>query len=145
MRSLILIACLLPLAACHRKPSATGGQSAAATAARPATAEQDAQVLGREIYDLIDRAMSYRSSHRGRAPKSLRELGLDQLTPRTARSLTQHAGLPEARVAFRDTTGHRLAACRGTQIILEDATVRGSYTLTCDYVEGGTAAFTVLR
>ncbi len=145
VRSLILFAGLLPLAGCQRKPPAEEARAPAAAQAHPATAAQDAQVLGREIYDLVDRAMSYRSSHRGQAPRSLRELGLDQLTPTTARTLTPRDGTPEVTVAFRDTTGHQLASCRGTPVILEDATVRGSYTLACEYAGGGTTTFTVPR
>ena len=144
MRTLTLIACLLLLPACHRTPkAAVAGSSRAAT--KPATPEQEAQVLGHEIYDLVDRAMSYRSSHRGRFPRSLRELGMDELTRTTSRSLTLHGRSPEVTIAFRDTTGRRLASCLGTPAILEDATIRGSYTLTCTYVGGGATSFTVPR
>lgn len=145
MRPLTFLACLLLLAACQRKPATPEAHSAPRAPARPATAEEDAQALGPEIYDLIDQVMSYRSSHRGRAPRSLRELGVDALTPTTSRALTVHNGTPEVSVTFRNRSGHALSACRGTPIILEDATLRGSYTLSCDYAGGGSAPFTVSR
>lgn len=144
MRTLTLLACLLALSACHRSSRTPAGKSGVSSA-KPATPEQEAQVLGREIFDLVDRAMSYRSSHRGRFPSSLRELGMDQLTRTTSRSLTLRGHTPEVTVSFRDTTGRRVAACTGTPAMLEDAAVKGNYTLSCVYVGGGATAFTVPR
>ena len=50
-------------------------------------APADAQQLGSEMFELIDRIADYRSSHEGRPPKSLRQLGVDSLTPNTIRRL----------------------------------------------------------
>ncbi|MGH7656958.1 MAG: hypothetical protein ACREL6_01900, partial [Gemmatimonadales bacterium] len=102
-------------------------------------------VLGQEIYDLIDRAMSYRTSHRGRSPGSLRELGIDELTPITSRSLEVVDGRPEVSVRFRETKGRTLLGCTGGSSILEEATIEGRFTLTCEDASGGRTKFQVSR
>ena len=43
--------------------------------------------LGNELFELVDRAVEYRAAHSGRPGATLRDLGLDSLTPTTARAL----------------------------------------------------------
>ena len=111
-----------------------------------ATAEEDVATLGREIFDLIDRAMSYRSAHRGRLPKNLRELGIDELTPSTSRTLTVDSTVPTVTVGFRSGAGHTLSNCRATSAALEEAALSsGSFSLTCNLVAGGTTTLKAQR
>jgi hypothetical protein len=111
-----------------------------------ASMEEDAAALGREIYDLVDRAMAYRSSHRYRLPRNLRELGIDDLTPATSRSLTVSGTTPTVTVSFRSSAGHTLSSCRGTSAVLEEAALGGgSFSVICTLVAGGTATLTAQR
>jgi hypothetical protein len=103
-------------------------------------------VLGREIYDLVDRAMSYRSSHRGRLPRNLRELGVDELTPTTSRELSVADNIPAVSVGFRSGSNHTVARCRGTSAALEEATLSGGrFSLICNLLAGGTTTLTAQR
>lgn len=112
----------------------------------PASADADAAALGREIFDLVDRAMSYRSAHRGRLPRDLRELGIDALTPTTSRSLTVAGNVPTVTVGFRATTGHVVRDCRGTSALLEESTLAGGqFSLICNLVAGGTTTLKAQR
>jgi hypothetical protein len=111
-----------------------------------ATAEEDGARLGREIYDLVDRAMSYRSAHRGQLPRNLRELGIDDLTPATSRALTVDQNVPTVTVTFRSPGRHTVAGCRGTNAILEEASLGGgTFSLTCNLVAGGTTTLRASR
>lgn len=111
-----------------------------------ATAEEDAATLGREIYDLVDRAMAYRSAHRQQLPRSLRELGIDELTPATSRSLTVDNNVPTVTVTFRNTGGHTLSGCRGTNAVLEESALGGgSFSVVCTMVSGGTTTLRAQR
>lgn len=114
--------------------------------ATAASAEEDVAVLGREIFDLVDRAMSYRSSHRGRLPRTLRELGIDELTPTTSRTLTVSGTVPTVTVGFRSTAAHTLSNCRGTSAALEEAALSGgAFSLICNLVAGGTTTLKAQR
>ena len=44
-------------------------------------------MLGREVFELVDRAIDYRGSHRGRPAATFRQMGVDSLTPTTVRRL----------------------------------------------------------
>jgi hypothetical protein len=127
------------------QPATPAARAQARTEASKGDPVAEATVLGREIRDLMDRAMAYRSSHRGRSPASLRELGIDEMTPGTRRSLTVVAGMPRVTVAFRKTDGRMVASCSGDDRVLEDATLSGTYALDCTYVSGGNTIFTVPR
>ena len=63
--------------------------------------QADAETLGREVLELVDRAVDYRGSHRGRPAGSLRQLGIDSLTPSTARHLVNVNREPVVTVSFR--------------------------------------------
>ena len=107
---------------------------------RPAAAEdpdlppdqRDAETLGREIFELVDRAVDYRGSHRGRPARNLRQMGVDSLTSATARQLISVEREPIVTVQFRTAQGHEITACRGDSQILEEAAINGGrFTLMC--------------
>lgn len=94
--------------------------------------QADAETLGREVLELVDRAVDYRGSHRGRPASSLRQLGIDSLTPTTARHLVNVAREPLVTVSFRKVDGREITSCRGDSHILEEASINaGRFTLMC--------------
>ena len=93
--------------------------------------QRDAAALGREIFELVDRAIDYRGSHRGRPARSLRQMGVDSLTPTTARHLVSVNREPVVTVQFRRVEGRQITSCRGDSQILEEAAVSGRFTLMC--------------
>jgi hypothetical protein len=115
-------------------------------AARPAAGEsnptlrrdqQDAEILGREVFDLVDRAVDYRGSHRGRPASTFRQMGIDTLSATTVRRLVNLAREPVVTVAFRRTDSREIASCRGDSQILEEATLNaGGFTLMCTTSSG---------
>ncbi len=110
----------------------TGGSKAQQSLVSQLSPEQrDAQALGREIFELVDRAVDYRGSHRGRPPASLRQMGVDSLTPSTVRRITSFQREPVVTVTFRQASGRELISCRGTSQIIEEASVEGRYVLMC--------------
>jgi hypothetical protein len=109
----------------------------ARTADTPAAALDDQRVLGRELFELIDRAADFRSSHRGRYPASVAEMGVDSLTPTTVRRLSGGAGPLTVTVEFRRPAGHMLASCSGGADALEGASLNtGSFAATCITPDG---------
>jgi hypothetical protein len=93
---------------------------------------RDAEALGREVFELVDRAVDYRGSHRGRPAKSLRQMGVDSLTPATARRLISVSREPVVTVEFRKREGRAVTSCRGDSQILEEAAINGGrFTLMC--------------
>ncbi len=94
--------------------------------------QRDAEGLGREVFELVDRAVDYRGSHRGRPARSLRQLGVDSLTPATARVLISLNREPVVTVAYRRPEGREVTSCRGDSQILEEAAINGGrFTLMC--------------
>lgn len=109
----------------------------ARTADTPAAALDDQRVLGRELFELIDRAADFHSSHRGRYPASVAQMGVDSLTPTTVRRLSGGAGPLMVTVEFRRPTGHTLASCSGGADALEGASLNtGTFAATCITPEG---------
>jgi hypothetical protein len=98
--------------------------------------ERDAQALGREIFDLVDRAVDYRGSHRGRPPATLKQMGVESLTTTTVRRIVNVAREPVVTVRFRQAGGREIVSCWGESKILEDASVNGRYTLMCTASSG---------
>jgi hypothetical protein len=95
-------------------------------------AQLDAEMLGREVLGLVDRAVDYRGSHRGRPASSLRQMGVDSLTPTTARHLLNVNREPVVTVQFRKVDGRQITSCRGDSHILEEASINaGRFTLMC--------------
>jgi hypothetical protein len=94
--------------------------------------QREAELLGREIFELVDRAVDYRGSHRGRPATSLRQMGVDSLTPSTARYLVSLEREPLITVSFRKLIGREIASCRGDSHILEEASLNGGrFTVMC--------------
>jgi hypothetical protein len=94
--------------------------------------QREAEILGREIFELVDRAIDYRGSHRGRPATSLRQMGVDSLTPSTARYLVSLEREPLITVSYRKMSGREIASCRGDSHILEEAALNGGrFTVMC--------------
>jgi hypothetical protein len=107
-------------------------------------AQREAEQLGREVADIVDRVMAYRSSHRGSLPVSYRQAGIDSLTPEFVRRLSRQGDVPVVTIAFRRTAGRQVASCDGTNLVLEDKLLRaGAFDVSCRLTGGGTRIFTV--
>ncbi len=117
---------------------ACGDKQGSQTAAQqPRSDLPDSEMLGREVLELVDRAVDYKGSHRGRPASSLRQMGVDSLTPTTARHLINVSREPVVTVQFRKVDGREIISCRGDSQILEEATVNGGrFTLMCTYSSG---------
>ncbi len=110
----------------------------------PKQAQRDAEYLGREVFDLVDQAMSYKGSHQGRLPVSFRQMGLDTLTPLTVRRLAATGGVPTVTVLFRKTAGRGVKSCRGSSQVVEDAMLGGNrFAITCVRASGIADVFNV--
>jgi hypothetical protein len=117
--------------------SGTGNSSSRPPVASQLTPEQrDVQALGREIFELVDRAVDYRGSHRGRPAASLRQMGVESLTTTTVRRMVNVQREPVITVTFRQAAGREVVSCRGTSQILEEASLNGRYTLMCTASSG---------
>ena len=134
---------MVALAACSGGDDAPAAQSdVPRTAADSAAA--DARILGTEITRLLDLAADFRGSHRGRAPRSLRELATDSLTPTLARSVRASGGRAWITVAFRDPSMRRYRSCTGDLSVLESSGIGGGdYQLTCTTPDGRTESVRV--
>ena len=126
----VLLAFAWTLAAC-------GGRDARPQPREAAPASRtgplgDADLLGREVFELVDRAVDYRGSHRGRPASSLRQMGVDSLTPSTARVMVSLEREPVVTVSFRKVDTRAIVSCRGDSHILEEAALNGGrFTLMC--------------
>ena len=105
--------------------------------------QEDANRLGPEILDLVDQAAGYQSSHSGRRPRSLRQMGVDSLTPTTARWVETRKGTLRIVVEFRRLSGHAVARCSGDADVLEQLTLEGAFRLECALVDGTGIELTV--
>ena len=93
---------------------------------------RDAHALGTEVFDLIDRAVAYRSSHRGRPAASLKQMGVESLTPATVRRMVNLQREPIITVAYRRLEQREIVSCRGDSGILAEASMNGGrFTLMC--------------
>ena len=93
--------------------------------------QRDAETLGREIFDLVDRAVDYRGSHMGRPAANLPLMGVESLTSTTVRRVVNVQREPVITVAFRQTGGREILSCRGDPQILEDHSLNGRFTIMC--------------
>ena len=126
---------LVFVAACGAKDAARSAP--ADTRPRLPRDRQDAETLGREVFELVDRAVDYRGSHQGRPAGSFRQMGIDSLTPATVRRLVTLAREPVITVVFRRAEGREVTSCRGDSQILEEATLNGGrFTLMCTTSSG---------
>jgi hypothetical protein len=99
--------------------------------------QRDAETLGREVFELVDRAIDYRGSHQGRPAASFRQMGIDSLTPATVRRLVNVAREPVVTVAFRRADSREIVSCRGDGQILEEAALNGGrFTVMCTAASG---------
>jgi hypothetical protein len=112
--------------------SETGSSNSRPPLSSRLTPEQrDVQLLGREVFDLIDRAMDYRGSHRGLPAATLKQMGVESLTTTTVRRVVNLQREPVVTVSFRQPAGREVISCRGDSQILEDASLNGRFTLMC--------------
>jgi hypothetical protein len=124
---------LLMVAGC----SDNGGLKSRITERSPLSPDQrDAEVLGREIFDLVDRAVDYRGSHMGRPAANLPQMGVESLTTATVRRVVNVQREPVITVAFRQTGGRDIISCRGDSQILEDKSLNGRFTIMCTASSG---------
>jgi hypothetical protein len=126
---------------------AGSGDALPAGAGVPTPADQaSVDTLGRELFELLDRLADYQAA-RDRPPRSLREMGLDSLTPRTVRRLARDragSGVVSVVVAWRRPDGRAVLACRGDRQVLEDAAMQeGRFGVVCTRADGSDEAFVV--
>lgn len=125
---------------CRAAPAtpADGGQAALAPG------QSEAEVLGREIFELVDRAADYKGSHRGRNPTSLRQIGTDSLTAQTARWISAADGSTTVTVLFRQAAGRTVTGCWAGENVLEEAALHGGrFAVTCSGPSGRAMTFDV--
>lgn len=145
MRTLPLITLFL-LSACFgpKGTAATGTQARRPDASATNDPAQEAQTLGRELFGIMDRVMSYKSSHFNNLPRDLPSMGIDSLTRTTIRRLTVQAGTPSLVVVFRRVEGHAVRQCVGTNKVIEDSMLNGgSFEVDCTLSSGEARTFTV--
>jgi hypothetical protein len=115
----------------------TAGQRSRTTSRSALSPDQsDAELLGREIFDLVDRAVDYRGSHRGRPAANLTQMGVESLTSVTVRRVVNVQREPVITVAFRQKGGREILSCRGDSQILEDRSLNGRFTIMCTASSG---------
>jgi hypothetical protein len=107
--------------------------------------ERDAHILGREIFELVDRAVDYRGSHRGRPAADFRQMGIESLTTATVRRVVNVQREPVVTVTFRQSAGREIVSCRGDSQVLEQAAVRGLFTIMCTANSGAQRPMEVER
>ncbi len=109
-------------------------------------AQQEATLLGREVFDLLDRLAAYAASNQRTYPATLREAGIDSLTPKVARRIDTRAPPPKGFAMFRNPLGHLLTSCRGTTDLLEESALNdGRFTVTCTDSSGRSSPYKVQR
>ena len=129
----IPFAMALVIAGCNR----TGSSSSRTPRTSQLSPDQrDAEALGREIFELVDRAVDYRGSHMGRPAATLRQMGVESLTPTTIRRVINVQRDPVITVLFRQPRGREFVSCRGDKQILLDASLNGRYMLMCTASSG---------
>ena len=110
-----------------------------------AGAPADVQQLGTEMFELIDRVADYRSSHEGKPPKSLRQLGVDSLTANTIRRLAIQGRTFTVTVVYRRPEGRTVQSCSAGEDALEQAALNeGRFAVSCD-TPSGPQGFEVVR
>jgi hypothetical protein len=129
----VILAVVLAVAGCQADSSRSRPSS---SDSQLSPDQRDADVLGREIFDLVDRAVDYRGSHRGRPAVNLKQMGVESLTNTTLRRVVNVQRDPMVTASFRQRAGHQIVSCRGDSQILEDASLNGRYTLMCTSSSG---------
>ncbi len=107
-------------------------------------AQAEAEQLGREAAEIIDRVMAYKSSHRDNLPTSFRQAGIDTLVSQFIRRLGREGSDPRVTIVFRSTSGREVTACSGTNAVLEDKLLRaGVFDVDCTLRDGSRRVFTI--
>jgi hypothetical protein len=131
---LFILVTALAVLACNKRPGSRAHGPRGVNDLAPD--ERDASVLGREIFDLVDRAIDYRGAHRGRPGANLRQMGIESLTTNTVRRVANVQREPVVTVAFRQPAGREIVSCRGDSQVLEQAAIHGSFTIMCTASSG---------
>jgi hypothetical protein len=104
----------------------------------------EAATIGRELFEIMDRVMAFKSAHFNQFPKDLPAMGVDSLTRTTVRRLTFASDVPTLVVAYRHTAGHAIRQCSGTNAVIEDSMLNGgAFEVQCILTSGESKAFTV--
>jgi hypothetical protein len=136
-------ALLLAVAACGGKPPAKAAAASGGIDTLPPDV-RDATILGRELYELIDRAVEYKGAHRGQPPSSFRQMGIDTLAPLLVRRIATVSDSSVITVQFRQPRGRRVASCEANPSILEEAALGGGkFSLVCSTASGSVARYEV--
>ena len=148
MRSLPALPLLLLLAAaCGGAEPAADAQAQRGRPPAPSSASVEsgeAVAIGRELFEIMDRVMAFKSAHFNQFPKDLPAMGIDSLTRTTVRRLAVAGGVPTLTVAYRHTQGHALRQCIGTNEVIEDSMLNGgAFEVQCTLTSGESKAFTV--
>lgn len=146
-RALALAALGLLAAACGRdRRAAPSGTPARPKPPAGQVAQQEATLLGREVFDLVDRLAAYAASNQRKYPTSLRDAGIDSLSSKVARTIDTKAKPPMGTAMFRNPRGHLLTSCRGTTDLLEESALHdGHFTVTCTDSLGQGSPYIVQR
>ncbi len=108
-------------------------------------APADVQQLATEMFELIDRVADYRSSHEGKPPKTLRQLGVDSLTPNTIRRIAIQGRTFTVTVLYRRPESRTVQSCSAGEDALEQAALNdGRFAVSCD-TPSGPQGFEVAR
>jgi hypothetical protein len=125
-RLAILILAALLAGGCSKKSGTAKGSPALPTP------QDEANLLGRDVFAAMDAVLSYRSAHQGRMPVSLRQVGVDSLSRLIIRRLSARGSVPMVTAVFRSLDGRQLASCRGTSEVQEEASLNGgTFTVSC--------------
>jgi hypothetical protein len=138
--------CALVSACGTEKPPATADRSTRPPPPTGDVAAEEATLLGRDVFLLVDRLAAYAAANQRKYPASLRVAGIDSLTPQVARQIDTRATPPMAFAMFRKPLGHLLTSCRGTVDLLEESALNdGRFTVTCTDSAGRSSPYKVQR
>jgi hypothetical protein len=142
----LALVCLAGAPGCGHERGKKSGAPARPVPPSGQVAEQEATLLGREVFDLVDRLAAYAAANQRKYPASLRAAGIDSLTPTVARTIDTRAVPPMGIAMFRHPLGHLLTSCRGTTDILEESALHdGHFTVTCTDTLGQGSPYRVQR
>ncbi|MEZ4411679.1 MAG: hypothetical protein R2910_01670 [Gemmatimonadales bacterium] len=147
-RRAVALSLLCALAGACGKDKAPPQANPASRPAPPAgdVAQEEATLLGRDVFLLVDRLAAYAAANQRKYPTSLRSAGIDSLTPKIARQIDTRTKPPMAFAMFRNPLGHQLTSCRGTTDLLEESALNdGRFTVTCTNSEGLSSPYKVQR
>jgi hypothetical protein len=141
-RAAVGVALLLAAAACGGAPEAKAPAAHRGVDSLPPEL-RDATILGREVFQLVDRAVDYKGSHRGQPPQSFRQMGIDSLAPLVVRRIETVSDSSLINVAFRQPRGRTVASCEGNARVLEEASLGGRFSVVCSTASGAIKQYEV--